>query len=254
MGARSYFRHDWWARGWQPGWHRYVAMPSALTFEHNVVNGREIRNPEARAAAAMTVQLERRGISVRGRPGAGAPPAGATALAEVSSRPLSALLATMDRPSDNYYAEVLGKVLAADRSGPPGTIGKAAAAIESFTDAHGADFSLYDSSGLSYSDRVSATGIVDLLSFAETASWGRDLRRALPAGGQGTLVDRLHGIRVRAKTGTLNAVSALSGWVWVEREHRWAAFSVLSGGMSKDASVRIEDAIVRILNARATFG
>jgi D-alanyl-D-alanine carboxypeptidase len=95
---------------------------------------------------------------------------------------------------------------------------------------------------------------VDLLSFAETASWGRDLRRALPTGGQGTLADRLHGLRVRAKTGTLNAVSALSGWVWVEREHRWAAFSVLSGGMSKDASVRIEDAIVRILNARATFG
>jgi hypothetical protein len=108
MGARTYFHHDWWARGWQPGWHRYVALPSALTFDHNVVNGREIRNPEARAAAAMTVQLERRGIAVRGRPGAGAPPAAATSLAEVSSRPLSALLAAMDRPSDNYYAEVLG--------------------------------------------------------------------------------------------------------------------------------------------------
>jgi serine-type D-Ala-D-Ala carboxypeptidase/endopeptidase (penicillin-binding protein 4) len=254
MGARTYFRHDWWARGWQPGWHRYVALPSALTFDHNVVGGRLIRNPETRAAAALTAQLERRGISVRGRPGAGAPPSHTTTLAQVRSRPLSALLAAMDRPSDNYYAEVLGKALAADRSGPPGTIGKAAAAIESFTDAHGADFSLYDSSGLSYSDRVNASGIVNLLTYAETAPWGGDLRRALPTGGQGTLEDRLHDVRVRAKTGTLNEVSALSGWVWLEHEHRWVAFSILSGGMSKDASVRIEDAVVRILNRRATLG
>lgn len=254
MGARTYFRHDWWARGWQPGWRRYVALPSALTFDHNVVDGRLIRNPEARAAAALTAQLDRRGISVRGRPGAGAPPSNTTALAQVGSRPLSALLTAMDRPSDNYYAEVLGKALAADRSGPPGTIGKAAAAIESFTAAHGADFSLYDSSGLSYSDRVNASGIVNLLAYAETTPWGTDLRRALPRGGHGTLEDRLRDTRVRAKTGTLNRVSALSGWVWLEREHRWVAFSILSGGMPKDASVRIEDAIARILSRRATLG
>jgi D-alanyl-D-alanine carboxypeptidase/D-alanyl-D-alanine-endopeptidase (penicillin-binding protein 4) len=254
MGARTYFRHDWWARGWQPGWRRYVALPSALTFDHNVVDGRLIRNPEARAAAALTAQLDRRGISVRGRPGAGAPPSNTTALAQVGSRPLSALLTAMDRPSDNYYAEVLGKALAADRSGPPGTIGKAAAAIESFADAHGADFSLYDSSGLSYSDRVNASGIVNLLAYAETTPWGTNLRHALPRGGHGTLEDRLRDTRVRAKTGTLNRVSALSGWVWLEREHRWVAFSILSGGMSKDASVRIEDAIARILSRRATLG
>ncbi len=48
-------------------------------------------------------------------------------IAEIRSRPLSGLLATMDRPSDNWYAEVLGKMLAASRSGPPGTIAKAAA-------------------------------------------------------------------------------------------------------------------------------
>jgi serine-type D-Ala-D-Ala carboxypeptidase/endopeptidase (penicillin-binding protein 4) len=254
MGARTYFRHDWWARGWQTGWRRYVALPSALTFDHNVVDGRLIRNPEARAAAALTSQLERRGISVRGRPGAGAPPPNTTALAQVGSRPLSALLAAMDRPSDNYYAEVLGKALAADRSGPPGTIGKAAAAIESFTEVHGADFSLYDSSGLSYSDRVNASGIVNLLAYAETTPWGTDLRRALPRGGHGTLEDRLRDTRVRAKTGTLNRVSALSGWVWLEREHRWVAFSILSGGMSKEASVRIEDAIARVLSRRARLG
>jgi D-alanyl-D-alanine carboxypeptidase/D-alanyl-D-alanine-endopeptidase (penicillin-binding protein 4) len=253
MGATTYFRHDWFAPGWKRGITRqYVALPSALTFDNNVVNGRRIRDPEARAAASLSAQLERLGIRVRGKPGAGAPPTGLSPIAEIRSRPLGALLAAMDRPSDNWYAEVLGKMLAASSAGPPGTIAKAAAAIESFTDAHGADFSLYDSSGLSYDNRVTADGILTLLSFANTTDWGADLRRALPTGGQGTLIYRLHDVRVRAKTGTLDGVSALSGWVWLERDERWVEFSILSAGLSKDAAVRIEDKILHVLAGRAT--
>ncbi len=253
MGATTYFRRDWWAPGWKQRITRqYVALPTALTFRHNVVGGREITDPERRAAAWLTQQLERRGIRVKGRPGAGAPPSGISPIAQVRSKPLPTLLARMDRPSDNFYAEVLGKGLGIARSGPPGTIAKGAAAIESFTAAHGIDFSLHDASGLSYDNRVTAGGIVRLLTFAETASWGPTLRRALPTGGQGTLVYRLHDVRMRAKTGTLDGVSALSGWVWLEREETWAEFSILSAGMSKSAAVTIEDKIVRIITNHAT--
>jgi D-alanyl-D-alanine carboxypeptidase/D-alanyl-D-alanine-endopeptidase (penicillin-binding protein 4) len=253
MGATTYFRHDWWARGWKPRiTRRYVAMPSALTFEHNVVNGREIRDPELRAAESLTAQLERVGIMVRGRPGAGAPPSGVEPVAEIRSRPLRALLARMDRPSDNYYAEVLGKALGAARSGPPGTIAKASAAIEAFTNGHGAGFTLFDSSGLSYDNRVSAQGILSLLAFAAGSTWGAELRHALAKGGQGTLEYRLHDVRVRAKTGTLDGVSALSGWVWLERQSRWVEFSILSSGMSKYTAVRIEDKIVHVLANRVS--
>jgi serine-type D-Ala-D-Ala carboxypeptidase/endopeptidase (penicillin-binding protein 4) len=253
MGATTYFRHDWWARGWKRHVTRqYVALPSALTFRHNVVNGREIRDPELRAATSLTQLLERRGIRVKGKPGAGSPPTGVSTVAQIDSRPLSGLLARMDRPSDNYYAEVLGKVLAAERSGPPGTIAKAAAAIEAFTDAHGADFTLFDGSGLSYDNRVTAEGILTLLAYANTTDWGDDLRRALATGGEGTLEYRLHDVRVRAKTGTLDGVSALSGWVWLERDGGWVEFSILSAGMPKDTAVRIEDKIVHVLANRAT--
>jgi D-alanyl-D-alanine carboxypeptidase/D-alanyl-D-alanine-endopeptidase (penicillin-binding protein 4) len=253
MGATTYFRHDWWAPGWKRGITRqYVALPSALTFDHNVVNGRRIHDPELRAATSLTVQLERRGIRVRGRPGAGSPQRNLSPVAEIRSRPLKALLARMDRPSDNYYAEVLGKMLAADVAGPPGTIAKASSTTERFTDAHGADFTLFDSSGLSYANRVTADGIVDLLAFADTTTWGGDLRSALAAGGQGTLLHRLNDVRIRAKTGTLDGVSALSGWVWLERDARWVEFSILSSGMSKDVAVRIEDKIVHLIGDRAT--
>jgi D-alanyl-D-alanine carboxypeptidase len=250
MGSTSYFRRDWWASGWPRSAHTYVAMPTALTFEHNVANGRDVRDPERRAAAALTTALERRGVRVRGRPGAGSPPAGVDAVAQVGSRPLRQLLARMDRPSDNFYAEVLGKGLGAARAGPPGTIAKAANAIEAFTSAHGVAFSLHDASGLSYRDRVTARGIVTLLAYATTAPWGAVLRRALPWGGVGTLEDRLHDVVVRAKTGTLDGISALSGWVRLQHDDRWGEFSILSSGVSKSTAVRIEDRIVRILSVR----
>ena len=77
-------------------------------------------------------------------------------------------------------------------------------------------------------NRVSAAGIVRLLQIAERAPWGETLRGTLPAAGEGTLHDRLAGVTLRAKTGTLIDVSALSGWVWLEREDDWAEFSILS--------------------------
>ncbi len=252
MGATTYFRHDWWARGWKRGTRQYVALPSALTFEHNVVGGRMVNDPERLAAASLTAQLERRGIRVRGKPGAGDPPAGISPLAEITSRPLSSLLTAMNRPSDNYYAEVLGKMLGADVAGTPGTIAKASNVIERFAASNGADVRLFDSSGLSYDNRVTASGIVDLLAYAETTTWGNDLRATLASGGRGTLRDRLRDVRVRAKTGTLDGVSALSGWVWLDREDRWAEFSILSAGMAKDTAVRIEDKIVHLVGNRAT--
>ena len=49
---------------------------------------------------------------------------------------------------------------------------------------------------------------------------------ALPAAGEGTLRHRLGGVRLRAKTGTLDNVSALSGWVWNDATDGWIEFSI----------------------------
>jgi D-alanyl-D-alanine carboxypeptidase len=252
MGSTGYFAHDWWATGWKR--HRtrlYVAPPTALTFQGNVVNGRFTREPEAFAARSLTKQLEKRGVAVVGRAGSGEPPEGLADVAIVRSRPLRSILAATDRPSDNFYAEVLGKVLGAKVAGLPGTIAKGAAAIRDWVARHGVDFSLYDGSGLSYANRVTARGILQLLWVADAAAWGPVLREALATGGQGTLEDRLHGVKVRAKTGTLDGVSALSGWVWLEKEGAWTEFSILSRGMPKWIASSIEDAIVRVLTNSA---
>jgi D-alanyl-D-alanine carboxypeptidase/D-alanyl-D-alanine-endopeptidase (penicillin-binding protein 4) len=246
IGSTRYFLRDWDAPGWNSVARQYVARPTALTFEGNSSSA-----PERAAAAALVRQLERRGVKVTGEPGSGEPPSGLADVASVRSRPLQGILVNLLRPSNNFYAEVLGKGLGAEVSGAPGTIAKGAAAIQAWVRDHGADFTLYDNSGLSYANRVTAAGIVHLLDQAEDESWGTDLRRALPTGGQGTLRDRLHHAKVRAKTGTLTSISALSGWIWSDRLDTWIEFSILSSGMAKTTASGVEDRIVKILQASA---
>jgi len=244
FGSTSYFRRDWDAPGWNAEARDSVNRPTALVFERNVR-----ADPEREAAELLTRRLEALGVRVQGRPGSGSPPGGLQTIAFVTSQPLQRLLTEMLRPSDNFIAEMLGKRLGVETRGVPGTIAKGAAAVEAWTDGHGTGFTLNDNSGLSYANRVTAEGIVRLLWFAEDQPWGPELRRALPTGGQGTLRHRLRGVDVRAKTGTLDDVSALSGWV-KSRSGDWVEFSVLSFGMSKSTASSIEDRIVAILQDR----
>jgi D-alanyl-D-alanine carboxypeptidase len=158
----------------------------------------------------------------------------------------------MNVESLNFHAEVLGKLLARLTGGTPATIARGAAALEAFEREHGvSSFEHHDGSGLSYANRVRSQGIVKLLWAANAETWGPVLRRALPTGGQGTLRDRLHRVKVRAKTGTLDRISALSGWVWLDDRDAWGEFSIVSRGLTKTAAVRIEDAIVRTVGEHA---
>jgi D-alanyl-D-alanine carboxypeptidase/D-alanyl-D-alanine-endopeptidase (penicillin-binding protein 4) len=173
-------------------------------------------------------------------------------VASEGSDVLQAIVRRMDVDSLNFHAEVLGKLLARLTTGPPATIARGAAAIAAFEHDQGVDnFVHHDSSGLSYANRVRTSGIVRLLWAADRTTWGSVLRMALPRGGQGTLEDRLRDVKIRAKTGTLDEVSALSGWVWLDDRDAWGQFSILSRGLTKDAAVRIEDVIVHTVSKNA---
>jgi D-alanyl-D-alanine carboxypeptidase/D-alanyl-D-alanine-endopeptidase (penicillin-binding protein 4) len=158
----------------------------------------------------------------------------------------------MDRRSINFSAEVLGKALAYDVTGT-GSLAEAGATICAYEAAHGVGgMTCHDSSGLSYANRQTAAGVVRLLWVANGEPWAGTLRMALPDGGQGTLKGRLPHIRVRAKTGTLDNVSALSGWVWSDAARTWIEFSLLTSGMDEWAAKDLEDRVVAVLAARAT--
>jgi D-alanyl-D-alanine carboxypeptidase/D-alanyl-D-alanine-endopeptidase (penicillin-binding protein 4) len=253
-GSTGYFARDWSAVGWKAHFRRdEIPLPTALTFHGNVgPGGGHISNPERRAAAALTARLRRLGIRVTGTPGAGRAPTGLVPIASQDSDVLKAIVSRMDVDSLNFYAEVLGKLLARLTTGPPATIAHGAAAIAAFEHDQGVDnFVHHDSSGLSYANRVRTSGIVRLLWAADRTTWGPVLRTSLPRGGQGTLEHRLRDVKIRAKTGTLDGVSALSGWVWLDDRDAWGQFSIVSRGLTKDAAVRIEDAIVHTVSKNA---
>jgi serine-type D-Ala-D-Ala carboxypeptidase/endopeptidase (penicillin-binding protein 4) len=247
-GAVHYFARDWFAPGWKATFPAdEVALPSALTFNTNSVSGNHIADPELRVARSLTAKLEKLGVSVAGAPRAGTPPGGLIEVARIRSERLKVLVRYMNRQSSNFFAEVLGKGLGVERYGRPGTIAKGARGIRSWADANGVSLKAFDGSGLSYRNRVSPRGMARLLDSADEEAWGPTLRAGLPTGNQGTLEDRLAGVPVRAKTGTLSGVSALSGWVYLKRRSQWAPFSILSQGMPKSTAANIEDRIVRIL-------
>lgn len=247
IGATTPFVRDWWAAGWRDYFPAvYIEIPTALTYRGNRAGGRHIADPERRAAVVLKRKLERRGVDVT-RGAAMAPaPGGLVELAALDSAPLASIVRRMNVSSSNLRAEVLGKVLGRARFSQPSIRG-GARAVEAFVRARGLDAAAFDSSGLSYANRVSARAILDLLWFADGRPWGAVLRDSLPAGGEGTLDGRLDDVVVRAKTGTLIDVSALSGWVWLERSQEWAEFSILTSGISASRAKSIENRIVTIL-------
>lgn len=254
VGSTRYFRRDWWAPGWKSDFpDRWIPRPTALSYDGNTVRGRHIRDPERRVAGALRSLLRDQGISVKGGARAGRirNQSRVVELAQARSRPLRVLLQYMNRHSSNFFAEVLGKRLAVERWGPLGSIKKAARALSSFAASRNVEVRARDASGLSYHNSISTKGMARLLAYAETQEWGDDLRDLLPSGGEGTLDKRLHGVPLRAKTGTLNSVSALSGWIWLRRTRSWAGFSIMSRGMYDSTAKSLEDRIVRLLNERA---
>ncbi len=244
-GSTRYFAHDWFAPGWRPEFpDEEIALPSALSYVGNTVDGRHVSDPERVAAAALTKMLRARGVKVVGTARAGLAPSGLHAVAQMISPTLRQILRAQNLDSVNFDAEMLGKLLGVLASGVRGTIDKGADAVHAWTAAHGVPTVNEDSSGLSYANRATALGIVKLLRVTDTSPWGAALRATLPTPGEGTLEHRLAGIPVVAKTGTLEDISALSGWVRLSRTGQQAEFSILSGGFAPSRAKDIEDAIV----------
>ena len=253
IGVTGPLHRDWFAPGWKDYFPAdYIPLPTALTFRGNVSpNGTHIEDPERRAAVFLSHALHDLGVPVGAPAAAGTATGGLQEVASLSSQPLSTLVRHMDRRSLNFSAEVLGKALAFD-GGSAGTIANAAAAICGFEAAHHVTGRCHDASGLSYANRQTAAGMVRLLWFADHQPWAGTLRTSLPDGGQGTLKDRLAHVRVRAKTGTLDNVSALTGWVWSDAADTWIEFSLLTSGIDEYKAKTIEDRVVHVLAARAS--
>jgi serine-type D-Ala-D-Ala carboxypeptidase/endopeptidase (penicillin-binding protein 4) len=220
-GDESWFDAQRTAPGWKASYYINECPPlSALIVNRAWYDHHTARQPALAAAGELKLLLRSHGVA-SGVVGLGRAPDDAYALAQVDSDPLPAVVAQMDHESDNFMAEMLLKEIGAE-TGDAGTTAAGAAVVQRDLVAAGvplAGVRIADGSGLSLDDRLTARTLAALL----VAVWNDvDLRNpfwaSLPiAGINGTLDKRLRKLpargAVRAKTGTTDRASALSGYV-----------------------------------------
>jgi serine-type D-Ala-D-Ala carboxypeptidase/endopeptidase (penicillin-binding protein 4) len=158
----------------------------------------------------------------------------------------------MNKPSDNFFAEVLLKDLAMQAKGV-GTTSAGARVAAGFARRLGARARIVDGSGLSRGNRASPYRVVRLL----TAMYNRDESEAFfdslsIAGRDGTLKDRMRRGRARGrchgKTGTLSNVSALSGYCEALSGDTYA-YSILMNGVYPTGARRLQDKMLQAIAA-----
>jgi D-alanyl-D-alanine carboxypeptidase/D-alanyl-D-alanine-endopeptidase (penicillin-binding protein 4) len=221
VADETYFDARRTAPGWKASFYKVECPPlSALVVDRGIVNGVVADDPALAAAIGFKRALERAGVRVANTARKGRSPVNATELASVDSPPVRKLVRQMDSESDNFYAEMLTKLLGAEEAGK-GTTAAGTSVIRRELSERGvplAGVRLLDGSGLSTGDRLTAIALASILTkLARDPELAGVFRRSLAvAGVSGTLEDRMENPpargRVRAKTGTTAESSALAGY------------------------------------------
>jgi len=173
---------------------------------------------------------------------AGPAPENGTVIGQVSSQPMSVLLAQALEKSDNVLAEALARQVAIARGAPPSFAGASAAILEALEDLKidTIGVELYDGSGISTKDRVPPAVLAQVVALAVKGDNPalRNLLTGLPvAAVSGSLADRFQDPGssagagwVRAKTGSLEVTYALAGYV-PDVDGRIVVFAFVSNGV-----------------------
>lgn len=223
VGDESRYDTERYVPSWKPVYltDNDVGPVSALTVNDGFTQfkpqpRKHAAQPALHGAATLTQLLRDRGVGV-GDPAEGVAPAGAVAIADVKSPPLPDVVGQLLRESDNMTAELLVKELG-KRFGAGGSWAAGLEVLRATIAEAGLPVERYhavDGSGLDVADRLSCMLLMDALDLAGPAG---AVSAGFPVAGRtGTLVDRFKGNpaegKLRAKTGSLNFVAGLAGFV-----------------------------------------
>ena len=270
VGDDTYFDDVYSRDDWISEERANVKLPpiSAIVIDRNrtvVVKKRKgryknyfvnIDNPPLFTAKKLKEILISHGVEVVGKSISGQATDNTQTLVE-SSIELRELLKEINKHSDNFYAECLFKTLGSVSSGQQGNSFFSTQAILNYIE----DNSIYstgttivDGSGISRFDQVTAGALVGLLEkvYFNIKQFDDFFNSLSIAGVDGTLHKRMVGTSAennfRGKTGTLNGVSSLAGYVTTADNDDLIVcmmFEFTTGGASKYK--HIQDRIVEIL-------
>ena len=238
------------------GGHNEITISGVVSVNH----AREtyylnITRPAYYAASVFKEYLRQEGVEVTGKVRVGFVPEGAYEVLSHSSMPLSLILRGLNKFSNNFVAEQILKTIGADIYGPPGTTLNGLRAMDEYMQSlkyKPEGFSILDGSGLSRQNRLSPDQIVSVFQdmYADLGVYPEFISALGVMGRDGNVLKRMNGHnsaeRARVKTGTLNSVSALSGYFQSADGERFA-FSILMNDLkcSNGQAKRLQDRIVR---------
>ncbi|MEY4055591.1 MAG: D-alanyl-D-alanine carboxypeptidase/D-alanyl-D-alanine-endopeptidase [Pseudomonadota bacterium] len=228
-------------------------------------------DPADYAAWRVAQGLAERGVKVQGATKTIHRPVGASAkeqaykpafAVEAPATPLVEEVSLVNKVSQNLHAELLARRLAfaaplpdPGKTAPVDSLDQGLAALRAVLARAGLPRSGYDfadGSGMSTYNRISPRATVALLRWTATQPWAAAYRASLPVGGvDGTLRRRFAGTplagRIFAKTGTLNATNALSGWM-IAASGRELTFSIIANDVpdGTNALVAMDNTLLAI--------
>ncbi len=233
-----------------------------------------IDDPAHFAAWRFRTLLEARGVKVTGEVGVRHRPAGRLddpkqrrgappprlprqeALAKLTPPPLAADISHINKVSQNLHSELMLRRLGL--AAGTGSIADGVAAVQAMMEQAGvprSGWDISDGSGMSTYNRVAPRGMVRLLRWISGQPWGARWRETLPvAGVDGTLARRFRGTplegRLFAKTGTINATNALSGY-FIAKSGRTLTFSAYANDVPEGvaATKAMDEALALIAEA-----
>ena len=228
-----------------------------------------IHDPPMYAATVFAEVLRRKGVAVTGTVRrdrtlaatrrAGGPGADRWRVLAIHETPLKTVLERANKDSVNVYAESLCKRLGFETTGDSGSWANGTAALGEYLKRIGvpeSEFKLDDGCGLSKLNGISAAAVTRILT-ANHHGPNRELYRAsLAVGGvDGTLARRFRNSdlrgRVFAKSGFVNGVCALSGYLRT-RDDQWYAFSILMNRVSALSEMQaIQEKVVKAIDGHA---
>jgi D-alanyl-D-alanine carboxypeptidase/D-alanyl-D-alanine-endopeptidase (penicillin-binding protein 4) len=181
-------------------------------------------------------------------------------LAEHESLPLGEDIRVINKVSQNLHAEMLLRILGREKGTSASILG-GLEVMRGFLSRAGVEpeeYVFFDGSGLSRENLVSPRATVKLLRYAASQSWGETFVASLSVAGQdGSLASRFKslppGAKVQAKTGALDHVNALAGYLTTTGGER-LAFCIFSNNLtltSKDTTDLLDEIVretVRVKN------
>jgi D-alanyl-D-alanine carboxypeptidase/D-alanyl-D-alanine-endopeptidase (penicillin-binding protein 4) len=215
-----------------------------------------VTDPQRYTASAFKRFLNQAGVQVTGKVKRGLVPKGATLVVDHESPPLGRILRGLNKFSNNFIAEQILRTLGAQFMGEPGTTENGVLLLQEYMQELGYtpdQYRMVDGSGLSKTNLVTPDQVIALLEDAHSdLSIFPEFISALGVMGlDGSVEDRMdhnkEAQKIRVKTGTLNHVSALSGYFQSQDGERFA-FSILLNDVrcSNGKATKLEDEIMEI--------